>query len=275
MQTIDAHQHFWNYNSSAHAWITDEMRIIRKNFLPSDLLPLLKENNIDGTIAIQADQSELETEFLLSLSEKNDFIKAVVGWVDLLSDNILKYLEYYKNFGKLKGFRYILQTESPEFMLQKRFLNGIGLLRDFNFTYDILVYPNHLQSVIKLVRLFPEQLFVIDHLAKPCIKSGQINTWANDMKILAAHKNVYCKISGMFTESDWDKWKPEDFNPYFDTVTNVFGTNRLMYGSDWPVSLLATSYSKSIEVVKKYFQSFSKTEQQNIFGLNAITFYHL
>ncbi|OIR13216.1 amidohydrolase [mine drainage metagenome] len=275
MQTIDAHQHFWHYHPNTHSWITDDMDVIRKDFLPSDLMPLLAENNIDGTVAVQADQSEKETGFLLLAAEENNFIKAVVGWTDLCAENILERLEYYKSFKKLKGFRHILQAEQPSFMLQSKFLRGISLLKDFDFTYDILIYPEHLSAALQLVNLFPEQMFVIDHLAKPLIKKQEINEWANGMKLLSAHKNVYCKISGMVTEADVKNWKQEDFIPYLDVVTNAFGTDRLMYGSDWPVCLVAASYSKCIGIVKKYFQSFSETEQQKIFGLNATSFYKI
>lgn len=275
MQTIDAHQHFWHYNQHTHSWITDDMNVIRKDFLPSDLMPLLAENNIDGTVAVQADQSEKETEFLLSLAEENNFIKAVVGWTDLCGENILERLEYYKSFKKLKGFRHILQAEQPSFMLQSKFLKGISLLKDFDFTYDILIYPEHLPAALQMVNLFPEQMFVIDHIAKPFIKKQEINEWANGMKLLSAHENVYCKISGMVTEADVKNWKQEDFIPYLDVVTNAFGTDRLMYGSDWPVCLVAASYQNCIGIVKKYFQSFSETEQQKIFGSNATSFYKI
>ncbi len=272
---IDSHQHFWEYNPVVHQWINDDMRVIRKDFLPQDLLPILQQNNISGCIAVQADQSEKETDFLIGLANQNSFIKAVVGWVDLRAKNIRERLAYYLEYTVVKGFRHILQGEDPAFMLQPEFLKGIAALKEFGFTYDILIYPKHLPSAIQLVKQFPEQAFVIDHIAKPFIKDGLIDDWKKGIQAIAQFPNVHCKVSGMVTEADWKNWKQEDITPYLNTVVESFGPNRLMYGSDWPVCLVAASYEKMIGVVRDYFSSFSASEQEHIFSRNAYRFYHL
>ena len=273
--TIDAHQPFWKYNAVNHAWIDDSMVAIRKDFLPEDLQPFLAVNGVDGCVLVQADQTEQETDFLISLAQNNKFIKAVVGWVGLMAENISEKLVYYKQSPVLKGFRHIVQGQPAGFMLQPAFLNGISKLKDLEFTYDILIYPNQLSEALQLVKANPNQLFVIDHLAKPYIKKGLIDDWKKDMEAIAQFENVYCKLSGMVTEADYINWKPAEFTPYLDVVTNTFGTKRIMFGSDWPVCLVAASYAKVLAIVKEYYQSFSTEEQENIFGLNAINFYQI
>ena len=274
--TIDSHQHFWKYNTQTHDWITDEMSVIQRDFLPSDLEPILKLNNIDGCVAVQADQSEAETDFLLGLAEKNSFIKGIVGWVDLLADDVYESLERYAEFKKIKGFRHIVQSESDsEFMLRPKFKNGITELGAYDFTYDILIYHFQLEQAINLVKLFPDQKFVIDHIAKPDIKSGEYAEWQINIKKIALHQNVYCKVSGMVTEGEWKGWKTSDFKIYLDTVVKAFGTDRLMYGSDWPVCLVAGNYEEQLNIVQEYFSSFSTLEKKKIMGGNAIKFYGL
>jgi L-fuconolactonase len=275
MLRIDAHQHFWKYDATIHAWINDDMSIIKDDFYPADLFSLLQANNIDGCIAVQADQTEEETNFLLRLTETNNFIKGVVGWIDLCVTNIEERLQYYQQYDLLKGFRHILQSEEPDFMLQKNFVNGIGLLNQYGFTYDILIFPHHLNAALQLVKKFPDQLFVIDHAAKPLIKSKEIKEWNNGIEAIAKYKNVYCKISGMVTEADWMHWNENDFKPYLDIIVNSFGTNRIMFGSDWPVCLVASSYDRWLQTIERYFAFFSESEKQKIFGLNASDFYHL
>jgi L-fuconolactonase len=275
MQKIDSHQHFWQYNAVKHDWIDDDMAVIRKDFLPADLQPVLQGNNIDGCIAVQADQTEEETNFLLSLQKENDFIKGIVGWVDFRAEDILERLSYYKQFNAIKGFRHVLQGEAPEFMLQPNFVNGIKALKQFDFTYDILIFPKHLPAAIELVQQFPDQKFVIDHIAKPYIKAGLIDDWKKDIQSIAQCKNVHCKISGMVTEADYKLWKQDNFTPYLDAVVNAFGTNRILFGSDWPVCLVAASYKNMLQIVKDYFASFSITEQDDFFGNNATAFYQL
>ncbi|HTL08067.1 MAG TPA: amidohydrolase family protein [Chitinophagaceae bacterium] len=272
---IDAHQHFWQYNATQHSWINDDMAIIRKDFMPADLQPLLEANQVAGCVAVQADQSADETDFLLNLAANNSFIKGIVGWVDLRADNLQQQLEHYTQFRKLKGFRHILQGEEPAFMLQPAFVKGIGLLKRFNYTYDILIYPQHLSAAIELVKQLPEQAFVIDHLAKPYISKGILGEWKTQINTIAQYPNVYCKVSGMVTEADMRHWKPSDFTPYLDEVSQAFGTDRLMFGSDWPVCLAAASYHDTLQIVKDYFSTFSMAEQGKLFTANAITFYHL
>jgi L-fuconolactonase len=273
---IDAHQHFWNYDPVRDNWITNEMSVIRKDFLPEDLQPILEENGFDGCIVVQVDQSEKETHFLLELANKKDCIKGVVGWVDLQSENIEERLAYFKAFEKLKGFRHILQGEKDRaYMLKPGFTRGINALKQFNYTYDILIFPDQLQHTKKFVESFPDQKFVIDHLAKPYIKDKKIAGWKEDIQQVAQYKNVYCKISGMVTEAGWQSWEEKDFIPYMDVVVNAFGSDRIMYGSDWPVCLLAAGYNEVVSIVKNYFSSFTQNEQDNFFGQNAIKFYNL
>lgn len=272
---VDAHQHFWKYDPAVHEWIDDSMQVIRKDFLPADLKPLLDQVGIEACVAVQADQTEKETEFLLGLAKENSWIKAVVGWTDLRSSQIEDQLQHYQEYNILKGFRHVLQGEAPEFMLQPSFLNGIGLLEKYGFTYDILIFPKHLDAALELVKLFPHQRFVLDHLAKPFIKDGLLDGWEQGIKKLAQYPNLSCKVSGMVTEADWINWKPSHFSPYLNVLVEAFGTNRLLYGSDWPVCQLAANYHQQIDIPKNYFKHFSTTEQADIFGNNATRFYHL
>ena len=275
MSSIDAHQHFWQYHPVTHDWINEDMAVIRKNFSPVELQPLLQQNNISGCIAVQADQSEKETDFLIQLATENTFIKGVVGWVDLRAENIRDRLLHYHQMPIVKGFRHILQGEDPAFMLQPDFIRGIAALQEFGFTYDILIFPKHLPATIALVEQFPAQLFVIDHIAKPFIKAGLIDEWKKGIQMIAQFPNVHCKVGGMVTEADWKNWKKEDFIPYLDIVVKNFGVSRLLYGSDWPVCLVAASYEKTIGLVRDYFSSFTVAEEELIFGKNATQFYRL
>ncbi|MCQ6959804.1 amidohydrolase family protein [Mucilaginibacter aquariorum] len=276
MRKIDSHQHFWLYNPVNHAWINDDMRVIQRNFLPADLQSILQENGIEGCVAVQVDQTEAENEFLLDLAEKNSFIKGIVGWIDLQADNIEERLQYYSSVKPMKGFRHILQGEPDEkFMLNKKFKHGIGLLNQYGFSYDILIMPNHLPYAKEFVAAFPEQRFVIDHLAKPYIKDKRINGWKEDIQAIAAFPNVYCKVSGMVTEADWANWKTEDFVPYLDIVFNVFGASRIMYGSDWPVCNVAGGYKGVLKVIENYVSQLSQTEQELFWAKNAVDFYKL
>ncbi|MBL7739557.1 MAG: amidohydrolase family protein [Chitinophagaceae bacterium] len=273
---IDGHQHFWKFDPVRDRWINDDMSVIQKDFLPADLDPLLKQNGFDGCVTVQSDQSEAENEFQLNNAVQHDFIKGVVGWVDLCSPQVEERLTYYSQFPKMKGFRHVLQGEKDRaFMLQPAFMKGIRLLKKYHFTYDILIFPDQLQHTLEFVKAFPEQPFVIDHIAKPYIKDKKTDEWRKDMEAIAEHENVHCKISGMVTEADWKQWKNEDFTPYIEAVVNAFGAKRIMYGSDWPVCLVAASYEKMLEIVKEYFASFTQNEQELFFGGNAITFYHL
>ena len=272
---IDSHQHFWKYNPVRDAWIDESMQIIRKDFLPKDLQPILKQNNVDGCIAVQADPSETETEFLLHCAEKHPFIKGVVGWVDLLKDTVEERLQHYSKNFLFKGVRHILQAEVNDFMLRNDFQNGISKLSQFNLSYDILVFPTQLKAVIALVNKFPKQKFVLDHMAKPYIKEHKIEGWKQDIQELAKASNVYCKVSGMVTEANLKHWKPIDFTPFLDVVFEAFGTDRILYGSDWPVCLLAASYTEQLAIVKDYIASFPTTDQAKIMGDNSLQFYNI
>ncbi|MBU2998019.1 amidohydrolase family protein [Cellulophaga baltica] len=274
--TIDSHQHFWKYTQETHGWIDDNMAVIRRDFLPRDLKPILQENNIDGCVAIQADQTLEETNFLLQLANENDFIKAVVGWVDLREQNIASTLEGLKQNKKLKGFRHIVQGESdPNFLLRSEFLNGISHLEKNDFTYDILVFPHQLGATLEFVKKFPNQKFVIDHIAKPYIKDSFFDGWALLMKEIAKQENVFCKLSGIATEADIKLWTPQQLEPYMQLVLDSFGSNRVMYGSDWPVCLVAGDYSEIKNIATDFIKNLSNTEQENIMGNNAAKFYNL
>jgi L-fuconolactonase len=273
---IDSHQHFWIYEAEKHAWIDDDMKVIRKDFLPEDLQLVYQHNDVDGCVAVQADQTLAETDFLLALAKKNDFIKGVVGWVDLRASDIDEVLRQYSTFSKLKGFRHVVQGEADHnFMLRSIFLNGIAALEKYNFTYDILIFPHQLGAALELVRRFPNQKFVIDHIAKPYIKDGFYDGWTALMKTIGEHQNVYCKLSGMTTEADYNYWTPEQIEPYMQLVLEAFGANRILFGSDWPVCLVAGNYTKTKELVTNFIAKLNSEEQAAIMGGNAVQFYNL
>lgn len=272
---IDAHQHFWKFDPVRDSWIDASMQKIQKDFLPENLLPLLTENKFSGCVAIQASQSEEETNFLLDLAVKNDFIKGVVGWVNLLDKNTAERLAFFSSQKKLKGFRHVVQGEADDFMLRKDFRNGIRELKSFNYTYDILVFHRQLPAAIDLVNHFPDQAFVLDHIAKPDIKSGAIQSWKEGIKELAKAENVMCKISGMVTEADWNTWKADDLKPYLDVIFENFSKDNLMFGSDWPVSNLAANYTMVVDTLEEYISQLSTEEQHQIWCKNANTFYRL
>jgi len=275
MKIIDTHQHFWNYDPKTHDWINEDMRVIRKDFLPADLAPILKENNVDGCIAVQADQTDAETQILIREANQNSFIKGVVGWVDLNSTEIEAALASYTDTKMLKGFRHILQAEPKGFMLAPSFKKGIDALTKYNYTYDLLIYASQLKEAKEFISNHSTQPIVIDHLAKPNIKEGEWENWKKDINEIAQYPNVYCKISGMATEANWNTWTMDTLKPYIDTVVEAFGTDRIMFGSDWPVCLLASSYSKWLETLQNYFNTFSIDEQASLFAKNSIKFYKL
>jgi L-fuconolactonase len=272
---IDSHQHFWQYDPKRDTWIDDTMQVIRNDFMPGDLKKIFRKNGIDGCVAVQASESHEETDFLLNLARKEGFIQGVVGWIDFEHPRFPEILEEYSDQKMLKGFRHILQAVEPDYMLRDGFLKGIQALNKHGFTYDLLLFTRHLDAAIELTRKVPDQLFVVDHLAKPPIKKRELSPWREKMFQLAEAENVYCKISGMVTEADWENWKPDDMKPYLDTVVKGFGTHRLMYGSDWPVCLLAGSYEDTWQLSRNYFKDFSKVEKNAIFGENASRFYQL
>ena len=272
---IDAHAHFWKFDRVRDSWITDEMKILRQDHLPLHLSSLLKDNEIDGCVAVQADQSETETFYLTELSKINPFIKGIVGWVDLQSDNIEKRLEYFSPFSIIKGWRHIVQSEPDGFLSGKKFLRGIQALEKYNYTYDLLINHQQLKPALEFVSQFPEQKFVIDHCGKPDVKNKNANDWKMYMKEMAAYPNIYCKLSGLLTEANWRVWDRADFNPYLDTVFGLFGADRLLFGSDWPVLQLSGTYRQWKNLIENYMQYHTAEEKQKVFGLNAVQFYNL
>ncbi len=276
MPGIDAHQHFWKFDPVRDSWITDDMAVIQRDFMPHDLQPLLEKHGLEGCVVVQSDQSEDETIFQVSNATQYSFIKGVVGWTDLRAPNVEERLSAYSAYSKLKGFRHVLQGEQDRaLMLTPDFKRGIAALKKFGFTYDILIFPDQLKYSRELAAAFPNQLFIIDHIAKPGIKAGAIDGWKEDIKAIGTLDNVYCKISGMVTEADWTNWKETDFHPYMDTVVEAFGAKRIVFGSDWPVCQVAGGYDRMMGIVKNYFASFSAAEQALFFGGNAASFYQL
>jgi L-fucono-1,5-lactonase len=273
---IDSHQHFWIYHPQRDSWITEEMSVLMRDFLPDELIAELRSNGMDGCIAVQADQSEQETDFLLELAARYDHIKGVIGWADLCSANLPARLEHFSQFKKLRGFRHLVQSEPDDrFLLREDFCRGIEQLAAYNLTYDILVYPRQLPAAIELVERFPAQKFVLDHMAKPPIRSGELDPWAHNIRAIAGFPNIHCKLSGLITEANWASWRQEDFIPYLDVVFEAFTPDRLMFGSDWPVCLLAGSYRSVRQLITDYVRVLPVATQQGIFGANAWNFYGL
>ncbi|MBE7555951.1 MAG: amidohydrolase family protein [Anaerolineales bacterium] len=273
---IDSHQHFWHYNLAEYGWMTDSMAVLKKDFLPEDLAPFLKQAGFQGTVAVQARQNLQETEWLLELAGQHDFIKGVVGWVDLRSPHVRSQLETCTRHPELKGIRHVVHDEPDDyFMLLPEFLAGLALLAEFNLTYDLLLFPRHLPIAVEVVKQFPDQRFVVDHIAKPFIRTKTISPWDSDMRELAKFENVYCKVSGMVTEAAWGLWAVADFYPYLDIVFDCFGPDRLMFGSDWPVCTLSGAYADVARIVQEYLQQFPGEIQEKILGRNAVRFYNL
>ncbi|MFH7018363.1 amidohydrolase family protein [Flavobacterium sp. FlaQc-47] len=272
---IDSHQHFWKFDPVRDSWIDDSMQKIQRDFLPEDLFPLLQQNQFSGCVAVQASQSEEETNFLLNLASKNDFIKGIVGWVDLRNKNITERLEHFSTHKKIKGFRHVVQGESDNFMFREDFRNGISALKQFDYTYDILIFHRQLPAAISLVHDFHDQQFVIDHIAKPDIKSGDIATWKKGIETISKYENVSCKISGMVTEANWNTWKTFDLKPYLDVIFENFPTNKLMFGSDWPVLNVASDYSEVVQTLEDYISQLSLEDQNKIWFENVNAVYQL
>jgi L-fuconolactonase len=272
---LDTHQHFWHYLPNRDNWIDGSMTILKRDFLPKDLQPILKANGVEGCIAVQADQSEAETEFLLSCADKYSFIKGVVGWVDLCDNLVEERLAFFSKNPFFKGVRHIVQAEKEGFVLQENFQRGISKLAHFGLTYDLLIYPHQMEAAIKLAELFPLQQFILDHIAKPNIKKQEIIAWKASLSILSQASNVSCKLSGMVTEANWKNWKEEEFTPYMETVIDCFGEDRILFGSDWPVCLLAAEYNTVLKLVEDFAISFSEEAQAKLFGQNAMKIYNI
>ena len=273
---IDAHQHFWRYSATDYGWISDDMHVLRRDFLPPDLAPLLAANGFDGSMAVQARQTLDETNWLLDLADDYPFILGVVGWVNLCSPRVADDLAALTDRRKLVGIRHIVQGEpDDEFLLRPDFCRGVARLEGFGLAYDILIFPGHLPVAVEFARRFPRQRFVLDHLAKPSIRTGELAGWARDLRDLAALDNVSCKLSGMVTEADWSDWTSAGIEPCLDTAMEVFGAERLMIGSDWPVCTLAADYTRTMTLVIDYVGRLSDSERDLVLGLNAQRFWRL
>jgi len=272
---IDAHQHFWIYNQQEYGWIDEPMASIRRNFLPVDLKPQLEKTAFQGTVLVQVRQTLDETRWLLELAAHNSFILGVVGWVDLRSPRLRAELEAFAGNPKLVGIRHIVQSEPDNFLLQPDFLRGISMLEEFDLAYDILVYARNLPLAAEFVKRFPRQRFVLDHLAKPPIKSGAIELWARGVRELSSFPNVFAKVSGLVTEAGWQSWKLEDIRPYLDVAFECFGPSRLMIGSDWPVCTVAASYTEAVNLVKNYLETYATEDREAVLGGNAAEFWRL
>lgn len=273
---IDSHQHFWAYDPVEFGWIDDAMKVIRRDFLPEHLRAEIAGARVDGVVSIQARQNLAETEWLLELAAKNDFIRGVAGWVELVSPGVGVQLEHFSANPKLKSVRHVIQGEPDEnFILRADFNRGIRELEKFGLAYDILIFERHLPPAIQFVDAHPNQVFILDHLAKPRIKDGVFEPWNKNLRELAKRPNVYCKVSGMVTEADYALWKEAQLKPYFDTVLEAFGPHRLMFGSDWPVCLVACSYARWQGLVSRWIEKLSQTEQSRILGGTAMEAYNL
>ncbi|MCO5237607.1 MAG: amidohydrolase family protein [Chitinophagaceae bacterium] len=274
MTCIDTHVHFWKYDRKRDAWM-DDMKILQQDYIPQSIEPVLRRNDVEGCVAVQADQAEVETRFLCELAKTHPFIKGVVGWIDLCADNVEERLQHFSEHTIIKGYRHIVQSEPNDFLLRKDFQRGVKMLKAFNYTYDILIYHYQLRPTLEFVSRLPDQPLVIDHCAKPDIKRKEIDNWSRLMREIAQNPNVYCKLSGLFTEANWKAWSAGDFYPYLDVVFDAFGTDRLMYGSDWPVILVSGMYVQWKSLLEKYMENYEPEEREKVFGLNALRFYNL
>ena len=273
---IDAHQHFWVYDPVGYAWINDDMKAIRRDFGPADLESILERNGVDGTVVVQVEEKNEDTLFMLDHAERNDFIKGVVGWTDLTSPRLEDDLRSWKRYGKLKGFRAIMQgAPDDRYLSNKDFQAGVRKLHTFGYTYDVLIYHDQMVSAAKFLEKCPEQPIILDHIAKPAIRDGEIKKWREHMKVLASFPNLRCKLSGIITEARWDRWSYDLLYPYLETAAEFFGTGRLCYGSDWPVCLVAGKYDEVLGIVMRFLDQVNTVEREQVLSGNAISFYNL
>jgi L-fuconolactonase len=272
---IDAHHHLWRYSAVEYDWIDNSMVSIRRDFLPSDLSGELTSSGVDGAVAVQARQTLEETRWLLKLAQSFEKIRGVVGWAPIASIDFESSLSEFTTEPKLVGLRHVVQAEPSGFLDSADFNRGIRALRNTGLVYDLLVIESQLEEAIRFVDRHPQQIFVLDHIAKPKIASAEIEPWRTLIQELSKRRNVYCKLSGMATEASWSQWSIESLRPYLDAVVEAFGADRLMAGSDWPVCLLATSYARWWQVLRDYFADFSIEERTSIFGATAVKTYNL
>lgn len=272
---IDSHHHLWNYDPVTYAWINDEMALLKRDFLLSEYEAVLEYNGISGSIVVQATTTEKETDLLLEISKKSKYILGVVGWVNLLSKDLEDKLGAFGEHPKFKGVRHPIQDETLGFMRSKDFKLGISKLQTYGLSYDLLLHPSQLAEARKLVAEHPDQVFIVDHIAKPAIRDRQLQTWKKEIEKIAKYPNVYCKLSGMVTEAKWHRWIIHDFKPYIDVVLEHFGAERVMFGSDWPVCLLSATYEQVLTILKFFIRYLSPDEKENILSRNAIRAYQL
>lgn len=273
---IDAHQHFWKYDPAGYGWINESMRVIRRDFLPSHLQAEIENVGVDGAVSVQASQTLDETRWLLDLAEQNNFIKAVIGWVPLVAPDVSKHLDELSKRPLLKGVRHVVQDEPDDrFILRDDFNAGVRTLADYGLVYDILIFERHLPHAIEFVDRHPEQVFVLDHLAKPRAKENLVEPWRTNIRRIAERENVFCKLSGLVTEADWHAWTEAQLSVYLEVVLDAFGPRRTMFGSDWPVCLLAASYARWYDVVRGFSAKLSGSEQARIFGETAVEAYKI
>ena len=273
---IDAHQHFWQVGRFEYPWMKSDNEVLYRDYLPSQLEPVLRENGVSKTVLVQASNSVEESRWLLQLAAENSFIAGVVGWVDLMSLETASQLEELTAHPKFKGVRHLVESEPhDDWLVHNEVLNGLKLLAAFDVSYDLLVHTRHLKYAREVAEQFPELSLVIDHMAKPPIARGEFAEWARELRPLAAFPNVYCKLSGLVTEANWSTWKTDDLRPYVDYALEIFGAERLMFGSDHPVCLLAASYKQVLESFQQLLKDLSAGDQEQIFGGNATRFYRL
>ena len=275
-EKIDAHHHLWRYSAEEYGWIDESMGLLRRDFLTKDLTAVMASADVDGSVVVQARQTMDETRWLLDLAEDSDAIWGVVGWAPIAGEEFPGVMEEFEHRPKLKGLRHVIQGEKDEnYILREDFNSGIRSMLGSGLVYDILIYERHLPQTIEFVDEHPEQVFVLDHVAKPLIREGVMEPWASRMRELGERENVWCKVSGMVTEAEWGAWTLDGLRPYLDTVVEAFGVERLMVGSDWPVCLVASEYGRWFEVMREYFAGFSEGERDAVFGGTAIEVYGL
>jgi L-fuconolactonase len=276
MERIDAHHHLWRYTPEEYGWINDAMHALRRDFLPGDLAAEMRAAGVSGSIAVQARQTMDETRWLLDLADGCETIRGVVGWAPICSaEEFAAAMDELDGRTKLKGLRHIVQAEPDDFLLREDFNRGIRAMHSSGLVYDVLVYERQLPQAIKFVDQHPEQMFVLDHIAKPLIREGVMEPWASLIRDLAKRQNVWCKVSGMVTEADWGAWTPESLRPYLDIVVEAFGLRRIMVGSDWPVCLVASGYRQWFDALDEYFSGFTEREREAVFGKTAKQVYRL
>ena len=273
---IDSHHHFWKYDPVTYSWMNEKMGVLKKDYQPEDLQAEINSSNIDGVISVQADQSMRETDDLLKHANEHSFIQGVVGWFPLAEPELEGLLERYASNPWLKGVRHVVQDEPDDrFILGDAFNAGIRRLKPHNLVYDILIYERQLGASIEFVDRHPGQVFVLDHVAKPRIGDQVIEPWKTQMFDMAKRENVYCKLSGMATEADWQSWTKEDLWPYMEIALEAFGPARMMLGSDWPVARLAVEYGDWMNLCRESISSLSETERALVEGGVAAQAYDL